>query len=187
MRLLQRRYPRMIIYFDGPDQTKKSTLMKTASQILGVPMWERAAFLPHHAKNCKLQGNMAFHNPDSFWYVMDELRTIKLFKQLGGNILIDRHPLVSEIVYRRVEGQKSTLEYGMERQDFHNPSEEFVVLCYNGDYDKPISNMYRHVLHEREIDFMALDTSDGEKALEGLVLFLHQVLPTVQVLKFTIK
>jgi hypothetical protein len=168
----------MIIYFDGPDQVKKSTLIKTVSEVIGVPMWARAAFLPHHGK-CK---NNGMHNPDSIWYVLDELKTVDLLKKMGGNVVIDRHPLVSELVYRRVEGKVSMLEFSE-----HNPSEEMVILLHDGDKDKPIVKIYQTVLKEKDIDYMTCDTSDGEEALFAITVFLHQVLPTVSGLDYLLK
>jgi hypothetical protein len=157
-----------VIYFDGPDRSKKTTLMKAASAVLNVPTWERASYLPHHHATKNLNG---YHSPEAVWYALDELKTIKLFKELGATVLVDRHPKLSEIVYRRMQGSASIFEH-----TDHDAEDEFVILCYNGGADRPVVNEYFKALHELEIDYMMVDTSDGEKALEGIVMWLQATL-----------
>ena len=129
--------------------------------------------MPHHHTNLVKDGDIEFHDKTSIWYVVDEMKTIEVFKKLG-NVIVDRHPKVSECVYRRLEGGKSTLEY--ERSTF---KDEVVILCHDSTsmaqrHDE-VFKTYIEVLNILEISYGQFDTADGEVALDKIVEVLYQM------------
>jgi hypothetical protein len=166
-----------IIFFDGPDGSKKTTIARSISTMLNIPYWERGVYLPHHHSHTEKDGSMDLHqDPTSIWYIVDELKTIELFKKLGQHVIVDRHPKISECVYRRFEGRKSTLEY-----DRTEPIDEFVVLCYDSMVEdknqKIIIELYKQILTKFEVSYATLDTSNGEDALDKITEIIYQWIP----------
>ena len=155
----------MIIFFDGPDQSKKSSLAHSISVSLEIPIWQRGPYLPHHH-------GKDLHDEDAIYYIVDELRTIELFKKIGENVIVDRHPMVSDMVYRRIEGKTSPFENVPARVD----SQEFVVLCHNGAMEPLTVETYKRVLSKRGLEYIVVDTSDAVRAFEFLLGKIEQVI-----------
>jgi len=107
----------MIYFFEGPDQCRKTTMARVVSQIVSIPLWDRSPYLPHHSFK-------ESHDDDAIFYILDELRTISLFKKLGGDVIVDRHPLISEIVY----SDKYKRENILKVPDSYDFSDEFIFL-----------------------------------------------------------
>ena len=169
-----------IIFFDGPDHSKKTSIARSVSEILKIPFWERGAYLPHHHSHVSKDGAMELHqDPNSIWYIVDELKTINLFKKLGQHVIVDRHPKVSECVYRRIEGRTSCLEY-----DRTEPVDEFVVLCYDSKIvDKRhlvVTETYKQILSKFGITYAYFDTSNGEDALQEIATAIYQSIPRLR-------
>ena len=162
----------MIIYFDGPDQSRKTTLAKSVSEILKIPYWERSPYLPHHHSNTTKHGNnIDLHAQDVVWYVLDDMKTIDVFKKLGGHTIIDRHPVVSDCVYRNIEGKISC--FFSQTHDF---KDDIVVLCHNGDNDMAVYNMYLMFLDKFKITYVQVDTSNTELAVKSTTTNLYSML-----------
>lgn len=165
-----------IIFFDGPDGSKKTTIARSISTILEIPFWERGQYLPHHHSNLVKDGSMDLHqDPSSIWYIIDEMKTIELFKKLGKHVIIDRHPKVSECVYRRIEGKPSKLEYEKIKS-----KDEIVVLCHDMTSDDREHDMvlstYQQILGMFEIPYFMVETSKGDIALDETLEKLYQCL-----------
>ena len=166
-----------IIFFDGPDGSKKTTIAKSVSTILKIPFWERGTYLPHHHSRTENDGDIDYHrHPDAIWYIVDEMKTIETFKRLGANVIVDRHPKVSECVYRRLDGIPSKLEF-----DRSPAKDEIVVLCHDklfkDEKHHQVYETYIQVLDMFKIDYCRMDTSKGDIALDNIVEILYQMLP----------
>jgi hypothetical protein len=166
-----------VIFFDGPDRSRKTTLAKSVSTILKIPFWERGTFLPHHHMNLVKDGSMDLHqDKNAIWYVVDEMKTIETFKKMNSHVIVDRHPKISECVYRRIEGRPSSLEY-----DKSSTKDEFVILCHDTkslDVEHDIVfKTYLSLLEKFEITHGIFDTEDCEMALDKIVEVLYQELP----------
>ena len=163
--------------FEGPDRARKTTIAKAVSLALGIPFWERGPYLPHHVEGTSkssVSDDIELHHPDSIWYVLDDMKTIEVFKRLNGNVLIDRHPYVSECVYRRLEGKPSPLEYRRIKT-----SQEMVVLCHHGGENKLIVDIYEQILKMYEMDYFLVDTTITEEAVESTITTIYQMAPSV--------
>ena len=141
----------MIYFFEGVDESKKTTMAKTVAQITGIPLWERAPYLPHHTFKER-------HEDEGIFYILDELKTIELLKKLEVDVIIDRHPLISEIVYSEVHGREQLLAVP-EAYDF---SGEFVFLMLSLD---PVYNKYVRVLRDFSIPSHIVQHRDFYSAL----------------------
>lgn len=157
----------MIIYFDGPDESKKTTLIHAVSEAMGIPVWERGPFLPHHH-------GRKYNTKDSLWYVLDDMKTLDLFRKVGANILVDRHPVISEIVYREMEGKKSPLTKWRNKINRSDLSDSFVVLLGGKDEDKIVID-YKAATITSNTPFIHYHTEDADEALELIVDFLDKV------------
>ena len=150
----------MIIFFDGPDEVKKTTLLKATSEATGIPVWERGPYLPyHHGKK--------YNDEDSLWYVLDDMKTIHLLESLGRPVLVDRHPIISEIVYRREEGKTSPLEGWANRR---LPCQSAVLLIYNNKTkDSDVVGLYQDSLKSSNLPYRQVYAENVMAALNGIV------------------
>jgi len=168
----------LLFIFEGPDRARKTTIAKAVSISLGIPFWERGPYLPHHVEGTSkssMSSDIELHHPDAIWYVLDDMKTMEVFKRLRGNVLIDRHPYVSECVYRRLEGKVSSLEYRREKA-----SQEIIVLCHHGGENKAIIDEYKRILERFEMDYFLVDTSDTDEAVEFTTTTIYQMAPRCQ-------
>ena len=149
----------MIIYLDGPNESRKTTMAKIISEILDIPVWERAPYLPHHGKE--------FHNVESWWYIEDELKTIELFKKMSGNVIIDRHPLLSEKVFSKMSGRQSPLS----NRHITLEKNEILLILYlekNSEYEAFIWE-----LRSDGLEPLVVGTKDFEKAVSEIIKILE--------------
>lgn len=144
----------MIIYFDGPDQTRKTTTIHAVSQATGIPVWERGPFLPHHH-------GRDFNTEDSIWYVLDDMKTIDLLRKIGATVLVDRHPVISEIVYRGKQGQISPLSTWMA------PDDEVIIFLPTED-DSTLW-LYKKVCDRSGIRYQAIEEVERMSLLSVVV------------------
>jgi hypothetical protein len=105
------------------------------------------------------------------------MKTVELLKQIGQNVIVDRHPKVSECVYRRIEGRPSPLEY----EKTKNNEEELIILCYDSsskdDHHKVVLDTYKTIASRFEIPFVVINTKDTEIALDVISETIYQWIP----------
>lgn len=87
----------MLIAFEGPDRAGKTTLAKAFAEFAIIPMWWRPVQIE------------AFKDCHKAWdlFVLDELSLLDVMDFHKMDLVIDRHPLISEAVYSMLAGRKS--------------------------------------------------------------------------------
>lgn len=165
----------MMVFFDGPDQSKKTTLAKAVAEAIGFQLWERGPYLPHHH-------GKKYNTGDSIWYVLDDMKTIELLEKCKCNVVIDRHPVISEIVYRHEEGKTSPLQYWTFPPPDGSRLTCIFIILYDGsnDYSVDICQQYEQALstakrHGARVMVKSFMTDDVEEAFQSIVDLLRSL------------
>ena len=92
----------VLICFEGPQKVGKTTLIKHLVKHLKIPIWER----PLEIEEFKERTN----SYDMF--VLDELSILNKIDWSKQDMIVDRHPAISEWVYSTLLSRKSLVPKG---------------------------------------------------------------------------
>jgi hypothetical protein len=126
-----------LICLEGPDKAGKSTAGRKFSEITHIPFWERPQeVLEYEVKNGVFD-----------IFVLDELSLLNTVDWTRNDLIIARHPAISEWVYSRMFKRKSIIDMDPK----YLQKGLFVVYFRRGDskqipyYDEVISWVKKYV------------------------------------------
>ena len=90
----------MLICFEGPRKSGKTTLARMLSKRLGIPIWDRPVEIETFKEKTKAYD----------LFVLDELSILNRVDWSKQDLIVDRHPAVSEWVYSLLYDRKSLVE-----------------------------------------------------------------------------
>jgi len=91
----------VLIVVEGPSKSGKSTLIEKLHKTTRIPIWKRPSEIEEFKEKTKS------------WdlFVLDELSLINSINWKNNDLIIDRHPAVSEWVYKEIFGRKSAVPW----------------------------------------------------------------------------
>jgi len=91
----------VLICIEGPSKSGKSTLAEKIHEATGIPIWRRPKEIQE------------FKEKTSSWdlFVLDELSILNSINWKHNDLIVDRHPAVSEWVYAEIYGRKSLVPW----------------------------------------------------------------------------
>jgi len=165
----------MMVFFDGRDQSKKTTLARAVSEAIGFQLWERGPYLPHHH-------GKKYNTDDSIWYVLDDMKTIDLLTSCKCNVVVDRHPVISEIVYRKEEGKTTPLNYWTFPPGDSKHLDCIFILLYDktNDYSVDVCQRYEQTIatakrNGARVFAKSFSTDNVEEAFGSIIELLRSV------------
>ena len=155
-----------MIILEGPDDARKSTISKILETTLNIPVYN---IFPG-----TLYARSKPTDKDFWMYIFDHFRVIKLLKKLNANVIIDRHPLITEHVYSTLANRNTVFKY----TNFDIDENDIVFLLDNFNaINEEVPGafaQYTLTLKKNNVKFHIINTNNLSTAVHKIIEIINE-------------